>query len=129
MAYPAEPPPEAALSARVPDIGREHIHLSYAYLDRRDSEGLASLVDPGARFHGPRARVARGPQEATELLLRLVSEGSAHTLHRIVVEHDGAAVSGALTTPEGKRVDFADFLSISDHGLLLSWRRFHSVEW
>lgn len=128
MSYPAERQRDLAASARASSIVREHIRLSYEYLNRWDIEGYASLVDPMARFRGPGSQVARGPQEAGELLVDLLSETSTHTLHRIVVEGDQAAVSGAFTAADSTRHDFVDFFSISDHGLLLSWRRFLSVE-
>jgi hypothetical protein len=127
MAYPAERQRDLAVSARAATIGREHIRLSYEYLNHRDTEGYASLVDPEARFHGPGPCVARGPQEAAGLLIGLLPETAVHTLHRIIVEDDGAAASGALTTADSTRHDFVDFFSISDHGLLLSWRRFLSA--
>lgn len=128
MAYPAERRRGLPASARASNIGHEHIRLSYEYLDRGDSEGYASLIDSEARFRGPGSRVARGPQEAIELLLDLLPAPASHTLHRIVIEGDGAAVAGTLTTPDSGQRDFVDFFSISDHALFLSWRRFLSVE-
>lgn len=127
MGYPAERQRDLTVSALASTIGREHIRLSYEYLNRRDVEGYASLVDPMARFRGPGPRLARGPQAAAELLIGLLPETSTHTLHRVVIEDDQAAVSGALTTADSTRHDFVDFFSISDHGLLLSWRRFLSA--
>lgn len=128
MAYPAERRRALPASPRASSMGHEHIRLSYQYLDHGDGEGYASLVDPQARFHGPDSRVARGPQEAVELLLGLLPAPARHTLHRIIIEDDGAAVSGTLTTSGSEKRDFVDFFSISDHGLLLSWRRFLSVD-
>lgn len=127
MPYPAEPRCDLTTSAYLPPICREHIRLFYEYLNLRDVEGCASLIDPEARFRGPNSRVARGPREASALLSDLLPRASHHTLHRIIVDGDGAAVSGTLTRTDSSGRDFADFFSISDHGLLLSWRRFLSV--
>lgn len=60
MGYPAERQRDLAVSALASTIGREHIRLSYEYLNRRDVEGYASLVDPMARFRGPGPCLARG---------------------------------------------------------------------
>ncbi|WP_157982443.1 nuclear transport factor 2 family protein [Nocardiopsis sp. FIRDI 009] len=125
--------PELAPGARVQATGQEHARLFYHYLDTNDQDGCASLVDTDARFTLPGGRVARGPEEAARMVCVRFGGERSHRLHRVIAQGDGLAVTGRHAAPEDKsdptlQTDFVDVFTITEHGLLLSWRRFHSVD-
>lgn len=118
-------------SSRSIAVGVEHIHLSYRYLDLGDLDGYLSLVDTGARFELPGRPVARGQVEVADLVFDHVRRQGPHTLDQVTAHGDRIRAAGRLGPRTGRnptRKDFTDIITITDLGLLLSWRRFHSVE-
>lgn len=112
-------------------MGAEHALLSYHYLDEGDVEGYASLVDRGALFEHPGHPVARGPRRAAELVLDRYGSRGTHRPHHVVAAQDDVVVIGTLNTRDAESgrestQEFADFFVINEHGLLTSWRRFHT---
>ncbi|MEV6349051.1 hypothetical protein [Actinoplanes sp. NPDC051851] len=95
--------PSTAITA----IGQDHVRLSYLYLDNGDIEGFESLWDAGVPPRGGRT-------------------GDRHLIYKMVAADDCVAVMGRLVGPPD--VDFADFFTLSDEGLLLGCRRYHFVD-
>ncbi|WP_017569547.1 hypothetical protein [Nocardiopsis halotolerans] len=124
MEHPPEERRTVAPSAHAVALGVDHVRLSYVYLDRRDTEGYASLVDPGSDPLSagavPRTRSDRVPPPP--------SAGGHHELHRVISGNDSVAVVGTYVRNDGGRRDFVDVFTISEHGLLLTRKRFQPVE-
>lgn len=121
----SRPAPSAAVTA----IGSDHVLLSYQYLDSGDVDGYGSLLDEQAQFTRPDAPPCIGRGEVLRLHRRMSARGERHHVYKTVAEGDCIAVTGRLirTAAEPGRadVDFADFFTLSDEGLLLGCRRFY----
>ncbi len=107
--------------------GVDHVRLGYHYLDRGDTDGYGSLLDAGAVLEEPgRAPVCgRG---AVAGVPRLRGRGE-HDL-RDVFAADGRVAAIGRFRPGGGHVgevDFADFYTLSEHGLLVNQRSFYFV--
>jgi ketosteroid isomerase-like protein len=113
----------------VATIGAEHVRLSYHYLDRDDMDGYVSLLDPDARFRHPGQPVSRGHGQVASLMRRLSYTRGGHSIFKTVSEGDTVAAIGRFTYGNVRggnkeETEFVDVFTLSDHGLLLSCRRF-----
>lgn len=113
--------PSAATTAAAVD----HVRLAYLYLDAGDLDAYASLVHEDAQFRRPDAPDARGRVEVLAMLAVCVRAGGSHELFKVVADGDCIAVVGHHTSSDGADVEFADFFTIADDGLLLGCRRFY----
>jgi hypothetical protein len=113
-------PSTAATSA-----GVDHVRLAYQYLDESDFDAYGSLFDEHALVTRPDAPCSRGRAEILDL--HASQEATRHTIFKIIAEADTVAAVGRLTraTRPPQTVDFADFFTLSNEGLLLGYRRFY----
>ncbi|MFJ3503355.1 MULTISPECIES: nuclear transport factor 2 family protein [unclassified Streptomyces] len=103
----------------------DHVYLSYAYLNARDYDALASLLDADVVFRGPEGVVASGREDviAAEKRRRFV-----YTLDEIWSAAGRMVVTGILRQPEPgcPEVDFAAIFVMSECGLIVSRRTYVS---
>ncbi|WP_159944712.1 MULTISPECIES: nuclear transport factor 2 family protein [unclassified Nocardiopsis] len=119
-------------SEAVATIGAEHVRLSYHYLDRADMDGYASLLDPETRFRYPGQPVSRGPAQVSALMERSSYTLGRHSIFKMVSGGDTVAAIGRFTCEgeqpgNNRETEFVDVFTLSEHGLLLSCRRFHGT--
>ncbi|MGW5875100.1 nuclear transport factor 2 family protein [Nocardiopsis terrae] len=131
MALSSKPPPPR--SEHATSVGVEHALLSYGYLDAGDLDGYASLVDRDARFAPTGASEGRGPEAAAALAIEHCGSQGRHRPERVIASGSDVIVTGALTrtrpVPERSATEeFADFFTVSEHGLLSTWRRFRAPD-
>lgn len=105
--------------------GVDHVRLSYHYLDDGDTDGYASLLDPGAVFEEPGREPVRG-RCAVAGLHRKRGLGKHHIDDVFAVDGRVTAV-GRLCGASGDEVSFADVFTLSEHGLLARQRRFYFI--
>jgi SnoaL-like domain len=113
--------------------GVSHVQLSYHYLDTVDFDAYGSLLDQDAQVNRPDAPPSHGRAEVLRLQEKLALRYSGHHIHRIVAEGYAVAVTGVTGLcdgpsggpPEASRVEFADFFTLTDEGLLLGYRRYY----
>ncbi|WP_156755307.1 nuclear transport factor 2 family protein [Actinokineospora pegani] len=115
---------EAVPSAAVLAVAVDHVRLSYLYLDGGDLDGYGSLLHADAQFRRPDAADARGRAEVLEMLAARRVVG-AHELFKVVADGDCVAAVGRHAGVDGVGVEFADFFTIGDDGLILGCRRFY----
>jgi SnoaL-like protein len=122
------PSPSAAATA----AGVDHVLLAYRYLDEGDVDAYGSLFDENAQVSRPDAPRGHGRRQLLDLHAELCGPPARHHIYKVIAEGDMVAVMGRLTLPSGPAldrdpctVDFADFFTLSDEGLLLGYRRFY----
>ncbi len=127
------PAPSTAITA----AGLDHVRLSYLYLDSGDIDGYGSLLDEHAQVYRPDAPHGNGRAEILRLHTAIGGPSVRHHIYKIVADGDCVAVIGrsTQTTPptidasgrceEPSFVEFADFFTLSDDGMLLGYRRFY----
>jgi hypothetical protein len=123
--------PSAAATA----AGVDHVRLSYHYLDEGDVDAYGSLFDEGAQVSRPDIPHGHGRAQLLELHADIAGPRTTrHHIYKIIAEGDSVAVMGhlgpSLTCPQGEdpsHIDFADFFTLSDEGMLLGYRRFYFV--
>jgi ketosteroid isomerase-like protein len=121
-------PPSAAATAAALD----HVRLSYHYLDLGDIDAYGSLLDENARVCRPDMPLGQGRAEILKLHAESAGPGVRHHIYKIIADGDCIAVTGAVTgvaadSPAATDVEFADFFTIADEGMLLGYRRFYFV--
>jgi SnoaL-like protein len=122
-----------ATSATV--AGISHVQLSYHYLDAVDFDAYGSLLDEDAQVSRPDAPPGHGRAEVLRLQEEMAWRYSGHHIHRIVAEGDTVAVTGVTGLCDGppdpscqqevRKVEFADFFTLTDEGMLLGYRRYY----
>lgn len=115
--------------------GVSHVRLSYHYLDTVDFDAYGSLLDEDAQVSRPDAPPGRGRAEVLRLHEEMAWRYSGHHLHRIVAQEYTVAVTGVTDLcdgppnpggqPEIRKVEFADFFTLTDEGMLLGYRRYY----
>lgn len=110
--------------------GIDHVRLSYHYLDLGDTDGYASLLDAAAVLYEPgHARVSGRVAVAESRRLRWCG---AHQLHAVFAGEGRVAAVGRFNRGDGVEgggveVDFADIITLSEHGLLVTQRCYYFV--
>ena len=124
---PPSPEIRPSLSGRATSAGVEHALLSYRYLNEDDLDGYASLLDWEARFAPTGVPRGQGPEAAATLVFDRCGGQGWHHPERVIASGADVVVTGTLTRPAPGRPtteEFADFFTVSEHGLLSTWRRF-----
>ncbi len=120
--------------ASVTAAGVDHVRLWYHYLDARDFDAYGSLLDDNAQVHRPDAPPGYGRQQVMERQAELARSTAGPHIYKIVAAEDAVAVMGRYTpAPESAPgrdaadgdVEFADFFTLTDKGLLLTCRRYY----
>jgi len=122
-----------ATSATV--AGISHVQLSYHYLDTVDFDAYGSLLDEDAQVTRPDAPPGHGRAEVLRVQEEMAWRYSGHRIHRIVAQGFTVAVTGVTDLCDGppdpdrqqevRKVEFADFFTLTDEGLLLGYRRYY----
>lgn len=114
--------------------GVNHVRLWYHYLDIGDLDAYGSLLDEHARISRPEAPPGHGREQIVELQAELTAKSAEHHIYKIVAVQDTVAVMGRYTAPADRadahdpvHVEFADFFTLTDKGMLLSCRRYYYV--
>lgn len=144
--------PGAAITA----AGIDHVRLWYHYLDAGDPDACGSLLDENIQISRPDAPPEHGREQVVARYAHLAGPTASHHIYRIIAEDDAVAVMGRYTakpassapgltadraTPDdksdghgcghghgrGEDVEFADFFTLTDKGLLLTCRRYYFV--
>lgn len=115
--------------------GISHVQLSYHYLDIVDFDGYGSLLGDDAQVSRPDAPPGHGRTEVLRLQEKMALRYSGHRIHRIVAEGYTVAVTGVTGLCDEPRnlgcrqrvrkVEFADFFTLTDEGMLLGYRRYY----
>jgi hypothetical protein len=115
--------------------GVSHVRLSYHYLDAVDFDAFASLLDEDAQVSRPDAPPSHGRAEVLRLQEEMALRYSGHHIHRIVAEGYAVAVTGVTGLRDGppgpgcqrevRKVEFADFFTLTHEGMLLGYRRYY----
>lgn len=126
--------------------GLDHVRLSYLYRDDGDLDGFGSLLHEDIQVTRPDAPQGRGRAEVLRLHHAIADPAVGHHIYKVVADGDCIAVMGRLTgarrMPGGggvkevsggiaraaagaPGVEFADFFTLSDEGMLLGYRRFY----
>ena len=113
-------------SARVTVVGVEHARLLYLYLDRGDQDGCASLLDERVHVRFPGMSAVRGREGGVALAAGACGTGR-HRVRGVIAEGVDMAVTGVFQDGNEAEKDFVDIFTISDCGLLISWRRFYDA--
>jgi ketosteroid isomerase-like protein len=126
-------------STAVTAAGLDHVRLSYHYLDTGDIDGYGSLLDEDAQVCRPDMPLGQGRAEVLKLHAEMAGPRVRHHIYKMVAEGDSIAVTGlttgmptaspgrGATAQAAAAVEFADFFTISDEGMLLGYRRFYFV--
>jgi ketosteroid isomerase-like protein len=122
-------------STSVTAAGVSHVRLSYHYLDAADIDAYGSLLDEDAQVSRPDALPGHGRAEVLRLHADMALRYSGHHIYQVVADGDTVAVTGVTglcTAPPGdgceqevREVEFADFFTLTDEGMLLGYRRFY----
>jgi len=107
--------------------GIDHVRLSYHYLDQGDTDGYASLLDSAAVLDEPgHARVHGRVAVAESRRLRWCG---AHHLDAVFAADGQVAAVGRFNRggSDGVDVDFADIITLSQHGLLVTQRCYYFI--
>jgi len=120
--------------ASVTAAGVDHVRLWYHYLDVGDLDAYGSLLDEHAQVSRPDAPPGHGRAEILELQAELAWSTAEHHIYKIIAADDAVAVMGRYTSSSASAlgrddadVEFADFFTLTDKGLLLSCRRYYFV--
>ena len=140
--------PGAAITA----AGIDHVRLWYYYLDIGDPDACGSLLDENAQVSRPDAPPGHGREQVVARYAELARSTAAHHIYKIIADADAVAVMGRykhvpepgraaphtdteIATEPGSKtetetgcdseVEFADFFTLTDKGLLLSCRRYY----
>jgi len=124
--------------------GLDHVRLSYLYRDDGDLDGFGSLLHDDIQVTRPDTPQGRGRAEVLRLHHAIADPAVGHHIYKVVADGDCIAVMGRLTgarrvphdSGEGEGVggtaraavpgiEFADFFTLSDEGMLLGYRRFY----
>ncbi|MEO5878286.1 MAG: nuclear transport factor 2 family protein [Streptosporangiaceae bacterium] len=111
-------------SAAATGAGIDHVRLSYEYLDEGDLDAYGSLFDEHALVSHPAVPCVSGRRQVLDLHAELAGPPARHHIYKIIAEGGAVAVVGRFTRPP-REIDFADFFTLSDDGLLLGYRRFY----
>jgi ketosteroid isomerase-like protein len=121
-------------SAAVTAAGVDHVRLSYHYLDAGDIDGYGSLLDEDAQVRRPDTPSGHGRAEVLRVHAGVAGPPARHHLYKVVADDDSVVVLGCLTgAPDlpaeqaADGVEFVDFFTLSDQGMLLGYRRFYFV--
>jgi ketosteroid isomerase-like protein len=118
-------------SAAVTSAGLDHVRLSYLYLDSSDIDAYGSLLDDDVRVTRPDSPPCQGRREVLTMYRRLAGPHERHEIYKTVADGDCVAVMGRVVRPrsgtdgEKQYVEFADFFTLSDEGMLLGCRRYY----
>jgi len=124
--------------------GLDHVRLSYLYRDDGDLDGFGSLLHEDIQVTRPDTPLGQGRAEVLRLHHAIADPAVGHHIYKVVADGDCIAVMGRLTgarrvpcaggEADGARgavksaapgVEFADFFTLSDEGMLLGYRRFY----
>lgn len=120
-------------SASVTAAGIDHVRLSYHYLDSGDIDGYGSLLDDDTQLRWPEAPVGRGQAQVLGLQKSLAGPPSMHEIRKVIAFGDTVVAIRRYTPPapgsRGKAatVEFADFFTLNDKGMLLTHHRYYFV--
>jgi hypothetical protein len=110
-------------------VGIDHVRLGYTYLDRGDLDGYASVLDAAATLDEPGHERVHGRGAVVDF--RRSRGTGEHELQDVFAAEGRVAAVGRFRPDGGHgtagRVDFADIYTLSEHGLLVSQRRFYFV--
>ncbi|MEZ0068075.1 hypothetical protein ABIA32_004099 [Streptacidiphilus sp. MAP12-20] len=106
-------------------------------------DGCGSLLDADVRLWSPGAPVGHGRSEVIGLQRDMAGPFARHETRRIFAAGDVIAVAGRLVRRTGERsgaesgtadtgretdaVEFADFFTVSEEGMLLTQHRYYFV--
>ncbi len=124
-------PRDAAVTA----AGIDHVRLWYHYLDTGDLDACGSLLDENAQLSRPDAPPSHGRDQVVQRQAELSSCKGGHRIYKIVATEETVAVMGSYAPPPGaapsragvEEIEFADFFTLTDKGLLLTCRRYYFV--
>ncbi|MEY9862090.1 ketosteroid isomerase-like protein [Catenulispora sp. GAS73] len=118
-------PPSSAVTA----IGLDHVRLSYLYLDSRDIDAYGSLLAEEVQVTRPDTTPRSGRHNVLDMHRGPEAPRERHQIFKTVADGDCVAVMGRLirteADPAQPDVDFADFFTLSEDGMLLGCRRFY----
>jgi hypothetical protein len=123
------PSPGASVTA----AGVNHVRLWYHYLDIGDFDAYGSLLDENAQVCHPDAPPGNGRAQVLERQAVQARSTAEHHIYKIIAADDAVAVMGRYTPSRSARrrdadhVEFADFFTLTDKGLLLTCRRYYFV--
>jgi hypothetical protein len=124
---------ERPWSASVTAAGIDHVRLWYHYLDAGDFDASGSLLDEHAQVWRPDAPPGRGREQVLDRQTEAASLTADHRILKLIAVQDTVAVTGRCSSPRSapgedrRQVEFADFFTLTDEGLLLSCRRYYFV--
>jgi ketosteroid isomerase-like protein len=119
-------PHRTPTSAAVTAAGLDHVRLSYHYLDSGDIDGFGSLLDDDVQVTRPDTPQGFGRAEVLRMHSEIAGTSARHHIYKMVANGDCVAVMGRFTrTPGASDVEFADFFTLSDEGMLMGYRRFY----
>ncbi|GAA4238661.1 hypothetical protein GCM10022254_55510 [Actinomadura meridiana] len=108
-------------------LGVENLVLSYHYLNLRDPDGYASLLDELVVVNVPGQGLVQGRTPLLRHLTTFIDPRVHHHIDRILTDGGGAAaVIGRLTSGNGE-TGFVDIVELSDECLLTSLSRYVSA--
>ena len=121
--------------AAVTAAGIDHVRLWYHYLDTGDLDAYGSLLDENAQLSRPDAPPGHGREQIMQRQAELAAYCAGHHIYKIIAADDAVAVMGSYTpspaaaTARGRtgEIEFADFFTLTDRGLLLTCRRYYFV--
>jgi ketosteroid isomerase-like protein len=109
-------------SSAIALVARDHVRLSYEYLDRDDVDGYVSLLAPDVELRRPGRAAVRGRDDAEQADL----PRGRHRLRAVFSVGQQVAATGhftgRLTGEGGPRcdVEFADIFTVTETGLLVA---------
>ena len=127
-------PRQVRPSASITAAGVDHVRLSYHYLDSGDLDGYGSLLDEHMRVCCPGSPPGDGRAQVLRMRTAPSNPPGRHEVHKVVAEGHSVVVTGRFTPtasdPDGRAgppapVDFADFFTLTNEGLLLTQRRYY----
>jgi hypothetical protein len=120
--------------ASVTAAGVDHVRLWYHYLDAGDLDAYGSLLDENAQVYRPDALPGHGREQVLQRQAELARSTTGHHIYKIIAAEGAVAVTGRCTVRRSARengesdddgVEFADFFTLTDKGLLLTCRRYY----
>jgi ketosteroid isomerase-like protein len=112
-------------AAPVTAAGVDHVRLSYHYLDNGDLDAYGSLLDENAQLSRPDGPPGHGREQILEHQAELAWSAAEHHIYKIIAAGDAVAVMGRVRAGRARDVEFADFFTLTDKGLLLTCRRYY----
>jgi ketosteroid isomerase-like protein len=105
-------------SSAISLVARDHVRLSYEYLDRGDLDGYLSLLAPDIELRRPGRVPVRGRADAE----RADPPRGRHRLRAVFSVGQQVAATGHFTGEHGRRLDveFADIFAVTPDGLLVA---------